>query len=66
VLLHPSPRSLQLAARGAPDAAHRASFPTRTGGALGAADAAISHEKVVAAVDAMAAVMRDLNKKMLR
>jgi hypothetical protein len=32
----------------------------------GAADATVPHQKVVAAVDAMAAVMRDLRKEMLR
>jgi hypothetical protein len=33
---------------------------------LGAADAAVPHQKVVAAVEAMAVAMRDLSKEMLQ
>ena len=43
--------------------------PTRVevllGCCRGAADAAVPHQKVVAAIDAMAAVMRDLSNEML-
>jgi hypothetical protein len=61
-VLHPPLPSLQLAAR-MPHCYATCPVPrTRRG----AADAAVPYQKVVGAVDAMAAAMRDLSKEILR
>jgi hypothetical protein len=70
VTLYPPSRLTQLTAPVPPAVAHRVLSHARTEVLLrcyrGATDATVPRQKVVAAVDAMGAAMRDLSKEMLR